>query len=86
MADTVEITLRYFSIARDRLGGVDAETVALPTATDETALKAAIGARHPAIAPLLAHSRLAHNHDFCHGPVRLAAGDEVAVIPPVSGG
>ena len=41
----------------------------------------------PALAGLLAKSALAVNHDFAEDErVLLATGDEVAVIPPVSGG
>jgi len=80
------VQLRFFAIARDRLGGVDRTELELPSATDETAIKAAIAAAHPALAPLMNYSRLAHNHAFVRGAVALAEGDELALIPPVSGG
>ena len=80
------VQIRFFAVARDRLGGLERVEMELPAATDETAIKAAIAAAHPAIERLLGFSRLAHNQDFIRGAVTLAEGDELAVIPPVSGG
>jgi molybdopterin converting factor subunit 1 len=80
------VTVRFFAVARDQLGGLEREERELPVETDEGAIKAAIASDHPVLARLLACSRLAHNHQFIRGSVRLAAGDELAVIPPVSGG
>lgn len=80
------VRLRFFAVARDRLGGVDRAELELPTDTDEEAIKAAIAAAHPPLEPLMRFSRLAHNHDFVRGAVTLVDGDELALIPPVSGG
>ncbi|HLP09708.1 MAG TPA: MoaD/ThiS family protein [Opitutaceae bacterium] len=43
-------------------------------------------ARFPAFAALRAHTRLACNSEFAPPDARLLAGDEIALIPPVSGG
>jgi len=42
--------------------------------------------RHPATAALLARSAVAVGSRYAADDERLAAGDDVAIIPPVSGG
>ncbi|MBK7861725.1 MAG: molybdopterin converting factor subunit 1 [Archangiaceae bacterium] len=79
------LEVRYFAAARER-AGCSAEAVELPTPATVAALTAALGARHPALAPLLKHLRVAVNHEFRGPDDALQAGDEVALIPPVAGG
>jgi molybdopterin converting factor subunit 1 len=81
----VAVAVRYFAKARE-LAGVDTETVELPADTDTAAIAAALARAHPALEPLLTHCRLAVRLGFVRGAVALHQGDEVAVIPPVSGG
>ncbi|MDA3962299.1 MAG: MoaD/ThiS family protein [Planctomycetota bacterium] len=81
-----QVQVRFFAVARDRLNGIDNDSFTLPDASSETAIKIAIAERYPAIEQLLKFSRLAHNHAFIRGAVELSDGDELAVIPPVSGG
>ena len=49
-------------------------------------LRRVLGATHPAVAALLARSAIARGTTYVTDDARLAAGDDVAVIPPVSGG
>ena len=79
------LTVHLFAAARE-LAGTDAITVELRPAATVADLRAAVAAAVPAAAGLLARSAVAVNHDFADETRRLAAGDEVAVIPPVSGG
>lgn len=74
-----------FAAARDH-AGADAFGVELPAGATVAALRAELTRRLPAIARLLARSAIAVNHDFADDSRVLAPGDEVAVIPPVSGG
>lgn len=41
---------------------------------------------YPAVAGLADHTRVAVNQEFLHADRLLAVGDEIALIPPVSGG
>jgi len=43
-------------------------------------------AAHPGLAPFRGSVRLARNSEYVGADARFAAGDEVALIPPVSGG
>jgi molybdopterin converting factor subunit 1 len=85
MAELVTVAVRYFAKARE-LAGTDAENLELPARTDTSAIARALAAAHPALEPLLTHSRISVRLAFARGAVELSTGDEVAVIPPVSGG
>ena len=74
-----------FARLRDA-AGADAVPVELPAAATVADLRRRLAAAHPALAGLLERSAVAVNHDFADADRRLAAGDEVAIIPPVSGG
>jgi molybdopterin converting factor subunit 1 len=79
------VTMRYFAHARAPAGCAE-EALTLPDRVDADAVRALLRSRHPALAPVLACCRIAHNLDFMDGVVTLVDGDELAVIPPVSGG
>ncbi len=76
--------VRFFARARE-LAGTDAVDLDLPSAT-LAALRAELARRYPALAPLLAHSALAVNGEYGDDAQVLTGADEVAVLPPVSGG
>lgn len=79
------LRILLFAAARDRVG-TDALAVELPSGATVADLRAALADRCPALAPLLARSAVAVNHDYAADSRRLQPGDEVALIPPVSGG
>ena len=84
---TVVITVKVLCFAqlRDYLGASDF-TVPLPSDATGRGLLDALRQRSPRIGPLLDVSRLAVNQEYVAADVRLRDGDEVVVIPPVSGG
>jgi len=75
----------YFAQAR-RLAGIASESLALTKPVTAEALWCEILARHPALAPLQPVTRLARNGEFADADVQFYPNDEVALIPPVSGG
>lgn len=79
------LSVHLFARARE-LAGSDAVAIELPTGASVADLRRELAARFPALAALLAASALAVNHDFAEGECILSPRDEVAVIPPVSGG
>lgn len=81
----VRVLLRHFAALRAQVG-TDAEEVEVPADTTAEALVALVAERHPAAAALCRASRVAIGDRFVKGRVELADGDEVALIPPVSGG
>jgi len=78
------ITARLFARLREQ-AGTDCELVDLAGATVQDVYNA-LRQRHPALEPDLAMIRPARNQDFTEWSERVADGDEVAFIPPVSGG
>ena len=81
------VNVLFFSVLRER-AGVDSAT--LPLDPGET-LSAArllerLAATHPALRPVLPLVRVAVNREYVSGAHPVRAGDEVALITPVSGG
>jgi molybdopterin synthase catalytic subunit len=81
----MRIRVRLFAIQRE-LAGTREVPLELPaSATVEDAWAAVVG-RYPVLAPGRASLRFARNGDYAEPATGLADGDEVAFIPPVSGG
>jgi molybdopterin synthase catalytic subunit len=85
MTDTISVRIRLFALQRE-LAGAREVPVELPAgATIETAWGALV-TRYPILAPGRPSVRFARNGDYADAATALADGDEVAMIPPVSGG
>ena len=81
----MHVRVRLFAIQRE-LAGAREVLLELPAdASIETAWAALIGV-HPLLAPGRAFVRFARNGDYADADAVLADGDELAIIPPVSGG
>jgi len=78
------ITARLFARLREQ-AGTDCELMELDGVTVEDVYRA-LRARHPALEPDLQLIRPARNQSFAEWTEPVADGDEVAFIPPVSGG
>lgn len=79
------IHLRFFASLRERLKASEAERVLADGATVGE-VWAALCREHPEIEPLGASMSFAVNREYVDRAHRLADGDELALIPPVSGG
>ena len=75
----------FFAQLRDWVGA-DELTVTLPQGSTGRDLIRRLIQRHPKAEGLLEVSRLAVNREYVSTDASLRDGDEVAVIPPVSGG
>lgn len=82
----MRVKVRLFAICRERARAEVVEVEAPGETTSIEGLKAALAAAEPALAPLLPVVRIAVNHAFADADTVVCAGDEVALIPPVSGG
>lgn len=83
MPDT--ITLLYFAAARERVG-LPRESLELPPGARVADVLRLLASRHPSLAPLLPHLRVAVNQEFSDMDAEVPPGAELALIPPVSGG
>lgn len=80
----MKITVLYFASLRERIGA-SSETIELAAGADIAAAKREVLARHPALKNLDG-IRGALHEAWVHDDARLADGDELALLPPVSGG
>ena len=83
MSDT--LTILYFAAARERVGS-PRETLERPPGARVADVLRLLASRHPALAPLLPHLRVAVNQEFSEADAEVPPGAEVALIPPVAGG
>ncbi len=79
------IRLRFFASLRERLRCSEAER-RLPEGATVDDLWQALCAEHPQLAGLRSSMTFAVNREYVRGDHVLTANDEVALIPPVSGG
>jgi molybdopterin synthase catalytic subunit len=84
-AVTITVRVRLFAIQRE-LAGTREVAIDLADGADVEACWTALAARFPVLAPGRASLRFARNGEYAEPSTRLADGDEVAMIPPVSGG
>lgn len=79
------LTVHLFARCRE-LARTDAIPVDLPPGGTVADLRRALAEQYPHLAGLLAVSAVAVNHDFAEAGQVVHSADELAVIPPVSGG
>ena len=82
---SIRIRVRLFAIQRE-LAGTREVQLELAEGADVEAAWAALVVRHPVLAAGRASLRFARNGDYADPTTTLSDGDEVAMIPPVSGG
>jgi len=81
----VTIEVRYFARCRE-LAGMDRESYQFFDAITVADVRTEIGVRHPGLLPYFNVIRLALNQEFVADDTSVTDGDELALIPPVSGG
>ena len=81
----MQVRLRYFAMIRETLGRAE-ETRDVPTGTTAGQLFDALAAEQPRLAPLKGTTLMMVNQEYVPAGHPLSDGDEVALIPPVSGG
>ena len=81
----MKIRIKLFAILRDAAGTGDVE-LDVPPGTSAGAIRQMLSAAHPAIERYLPRVAIAVNQSYATPETELRDGDEVALIPPVSGG
>ena len=83
--DGVTVTLRLFAIYRERVGRESIESTLQSGSTVADALTH-LGELHPSTLPLMSTTMVAVNQEYTERDYVLQPNDEIALIPPVSGG
>jgi len=81
----LRVRIRLFAMQRELAGTRSLDVTVPPGSTIEDAWRALVEV-HPVLAPGRPAVRFAHNGAYASPETALAHGDEVAMIPPVSGG
>lgn len=81
----MQIRLRFFASVRERLRRQEA-TCSLPQGATVGALLDQLCDDYPALAEVRESLSIAVNHEYVDASHTLTDNDEVALIPPVSGG
>jgi molybdopterin synthase catalytic subunit len=81
----MQVTVRLFGRIREALGAKEL-AVRLPEGASASSLRALLADRHPEVGMLGPRLRVAVNGELAPDDHRLRDGDEVAFLPPVSGG
>ena len=84
MAVAIAVRVRFFARLRE-LAGVETETLQIAPGSSLADAYEALRARHASL-PARDGVRGAVNQEFADWTERVSEGDEVAFIPPVSGG
>ena len=84
MAIAVGIRIRFFARLREQ-AGVETESIEVAPGSTLAEVYAALHGKHAAL-PEQGAVRAALNQEFADWNTPVASGDEVAFIPPVSGG
>ena len=79
------ITVRLFAVLAERIGR-DTEALSTDSSLTVAGLLDLLKARHPEQARVIDQCRVAVNREFKASTDPVAPGDEVAIIPPISGG
>lgn len=83
--NTMQVTVRYLGMLRE-IAGRDDESVEIPDGAPLGELYAALQERMPQLQNFRQAIALAVNYEYSAAETQLREGDEVALIPPVSGG
>lgn len=81
----MRVKVKLFAAAKDLVGQEEIE-VELPTDATVEQLKSLLVATYPSLADLLPHAMFAVNASYVQDATKLQVSDEIACIPPVSGG
>jgi molybdopterin synthase catalytic subunit len=81
----MNITVRFFAVVRDR-AGISQMELKLDSGTTVARAAEAIGQQLPQLKAMMPRVAFAVNQTYVDRDTVLSGGDELALIPPVSGG
>ena len=81
----MKVIVKLFAAARDLAGRAEL-AVEVPSGAHVGQLRTAILARAPQLKPVVDRSLVAINAEYADNTITIGESDEIALIPPVSGG
>ena len=81
----IHVHVKFFAMVREIVGS-DEKTLPLPAGSPASAVLESILQEYPRLKEWKDCVRIAVNRDYVDGHQLVRDGDEVAIIPPVSGG
>jgi molybdopterin synthase catalytic subunit len=81
----VQIRVCYFAVLRE-LVGLREEEIEVAEGSDIAELLRVLVQRYPSLGSIVGRVAIARNHQYAESHVVLREGDEIALLPPVSGG
>jgi len=85
MAIAIAVKVRFFARLREQ-AGVEMESIEVAPSSTLADVYESLRRKHPALEPERRSVRGAVNREFADWDATVSDGDEVAFIPPVSGG
>ena len=80
----MKVTIKLFAMLKEGLG--ESVELDVPEPVTVTSLLKQFAQAHPRFAPAVSSLRVAVDHTYARGDEETRPGQEVAIIPPVSGG
>jgi molybdopterin synthase sulfur carrier subunit len=81
----MKVQVRVFAMVRD-IVGAELIDVEVPDAATAGEVRGALVSRYPELQSVAGFLKMAVNAEFAADATRVYAGDEIVVLPPVSGG
>ena len=81
----MQITVKLFALMREK-AGTDTVALDIPEGAKLPEVLTALVHHYPVLEPYMANTRCSLHMDFVDPETSLVEGDELALIPPVSGG
>ncbi len=81
----MRVRVCYFAVLRE-LVGLREEDIEIAEGADIQALLRELGRKHPSLGSIVERVAIARNHQYAETHELLREGDEIALLPPVSGG
>ena len=81
----MDIVIKLFALMREK-AGTDTIHLELPENADIAQALGILQRQHPVLEPYLANTRFSLQMEFVEPETTLQTGDELTLIPPVSGG
>jgi sulfur-carrier protein len=85
MSETITVTLKLFAVYQETLGMPETR-LNLPAGTTAGEVRDRLLSEHPQLSPWRDLTRFGINLQFAEANTPLQEGDELVLIPPVSGG